>query len=57
MGPSHKTRLGIHTNSSQNNSEEGLIILDIYGDDKQKEGFTKALEELGGIKIKSVEFS
>ncbi len=49
-----KTRLGIHDGVLDNCSEEGLLILELVGEDSKKEELTRKLNVLDDIQAKLV---
>jgi hypothetical protein len=52
-----KTRLGIHDGVLENCSDEGLLILELYGTEEQKEELTRKVAVLTGVSSKLVELS
>ncbi len=50
-----KTRLGIHDGVLDNCSDEGLLILELYGTDEQKEELARKVSVLPGVSSKLVE--
>ena len=52
-----KTRLGIHDGVLENCSDEGLLILELYGTDEQKEELTRKVAVIPGVSSKLVELS
>jgi hypothetical protein len=52
-----KTRLGIHDGVLENCSDEGLLILELYGTDEQKEELTRKVSVLPGVSSKLVELT
>ena len=50
-----KTRLGIHDGVMENCSDEGLLILELYGTDEQKQELARKVSVLPGISSKLVE--
>lgn len=50
-----KTRLGIHDGVLENCSDEGLLILELYGTDEQKQELARKVEVLPGVSSKLVE--
>jgi len=50
-----KTRLGIHDGVMENCSDEGLLILELYGSDEQKEELARKVSVLPGVNSKLVE--
>ena len=52
-----KTRLGIHDGVLENCSDEGLLILELYGTDEQKEELTRKVAVIPGVNSKLVELS
>ncbi len=49
-----KTRLGIHDGIMDNCSDEGLLILELYGTDEQKEELARKIAVLPGVSSKLV---
>ena len=52
-----KTRLGIHDGVMDNCSDEGLLILELYGTDEQKEELARKVAVLPGVTSKLVNLS
>ena len=52
-----KTRLGIHDGVLENCSDEGLLILELYRTDEQKEELTRKVAVIQGVNSKLVELS
>jgi len=52
-----KTRLGIHDGVLENCSDEGLLILELYGSKEQKDELTRKVSVLKGVNSKLVELS
>ena len=52
-----KTRLGIHDGVLENCSDEGLLILELYGTDEQKQELARKVAVLPGVSSKLVELS
>ena len=50
-----KTRLGIHDGVLENCSDQGLLILELYGDQSQKEELARKVAVLPGVSSKLVE--
>ncbi len=50
-----KTRLGIHDGVLDNCSDEGLLILELYGSDDQKRELTRKVALIEGVSSKLVE--
>ena len=50
-----KTRLGIHYGVMEDCSESGLLMLELYGDDGQKQDFAAKVAKLPGLKCQLVE--
>ncbi len=50
-----KTRLGIHDGILDNCSDQGLLILELYGSKEQKEELSRKMELIDGVKSKLVE--
>ncbi|MCI0474053.1 MAG: hypothetical protein L0Y76_10775, partial [Ignavibacteria bacterium] len=49
-----KTRLGIHDGILENCSDEGLVILELYGSKEQKEELARKMELIQGVSSKLV---
>lgn len=52
-----KTRLGIHDGVLENCSDEGLLILELYGSSEQKNELARKVSVLSGVNSKLVELS
>ena len=52
-----KTRLGIHDGVLENCSDEGLLILELYGTEDQKQELARKVAVLPGVVSKLVELS
>jgi len=52
-----KTRLGIHDGVLENCSDEGLLILELYGSDEEKQELTRKVALIPGVSSKLVELS
>ncbi|MBU1095350.1 MAG: hypothetical protein KKB34_02615 [Bacteroidetes bacterium] len=52
-----KTRLGIHDGVLENCSDEGLLILELYGTDDQKQELARKVSVLPGVASKLVELA
>lgn len=50
-----KTRLGIHDGVMENCSDQGLLILELYGTKEQKDELTRKISVLPGVASKLVE--
>lgn len=50
-----KTRLGIHDGILENCSDEGLVILELYGSKEQKEELARKTELIQGVSSKLVD--
>jgi len=50
-----KTRLGIHDGVMENCSDEGLLILELYGSQEQKDELARKIAVLPGVSSKLVE--
>jgi hypothetical protein len=50
-----KTRLGIHDGVLENCSDEGLLILELYGKEEDKEELSRKISVLPGVSSKLVE--
>ena len=57
MGCFIKTRLGLHEGSPQECSNSGMLILEILGNDEDKQDLVSKLETLSDVKVKLVEMS
>jgi hypothetical protein len=52
-----KTRLGIHDGVLDNCTDEGLLILELHGDNDQKDELARKVAVLPGVISKLVELS
>ena len=52
-----KTRLGIHDGVLDNCTDEGLLILELHGTDKQREELARKVAVLKGVSSKLVQLS
>jgi len=52
-----KTRLGIHDGVMDNCSDEGLLILELYGTEEQKKELARKVEVLSGVSSQLVNLS
>jgi len=52
-----KTRLGIHDGIMDNCSDEGLLILELYGTEEQKKELARKVEVLEGVSSQLVNLS
>lgn len=52
-----KTRLGIHDGVLENCSDTGLLILELYGTEEQKNELARKVAVLPGVSSKLVELS
>ena len=52
-----KTRLGIHDGILDNCSDEGLLILELYGTEEQKNELARKVEVLTGVSSQMVNLS
>lgn len=52
-----KTRIGLHETSDFSCSPNGLIIIELMGDNGKLEEFTSALSRIGGIDVKQMVFT
>ena len=50
-----KTRLGIHDGVLENCSDQGLLILELHGEEDQKEELARKVAVLPGVSSKLVE--
>lgn len=55
-GCSIKTRLGLHEVVKDYCSTSGLILLELTGDEKDKENLEKDLKNIEGLQIQKMEF-
>ena len=52
-----KTRLGIHDGVLENCSDEGLLILELYGKDEDKKELARKVALIPGVTSKLVELN
>uniref|UniRef100_A0A7V2ZHI2 Uncharacterized protein n=2 Tax=Ignavibacterium album TaxID=591197 RepID=A0A7V2ZHI2_9BACT len=52
-----KTRLGIHDGVMENCSDEGLLILELYGDRKKMEELARKVSLVKGVASKLIDIS
>ena len=52
-----KTRLGIHDGVLENCSDQGLLVLELYGTDEDKQDLARKIDVLPGVSSKFVELS
>lgn len=52
-----KTRLGIHDGVMENCSDEGLLILELYGDRKKMEELSRKVSLIKGVASKLIDIS
>ncbi len=52
-----KTRLGIHDGVLDNCTDEGLLILELHGDQEQKDELSRKVAVLPGVTSKLVELT
>jgi hypothetical protein len=52
-----KTRLGIHDGVMENCSDEGLLILELYGTEEQKKELARKVELIAGVSSQMVNLS
>ncbi|MFN3871539.1 MAG: hypothetical protein ACK4R9_00910 [Ignavibacterium sp.] len=52
-----KTRLGIHDGVMENCSDEGLLILELYGDRKKMEELARKVSLIKGVASKLIDIS
>jgi hypothetical protein len=52
-----KTRLGIHDGVLDNCSDQGLLILELYGSDEQKQELARKVAVLPGVSSQLAELS
>ncbi len=57
FGCSIKTRIGLHEMSDGTCSPNGLILVELIGDDNNLKGFTSALMKIEGVEVKEMVFS
>ncbi len=55
-GCSIKTRLGLHEVSDGNCSKSGLIILELWGDEKDQVTLEQKLKAIPGVEVQKMEF-
>jgi len=55
-GCSIKTRLGLHEASTENCSNEGLILLELIGDYKDMDNLEEALQKIEGTETQKMSF-
>ena len=56
-GCSIKTRLGLHEASTEFCSPNGLMVLEMIGDDKESNELADKLNALDGVEVKKIVFS
>lgn len=56
-GCSIKTRLGLHDVSDDFCSPNGLLIIELTGDDQNRDSFVNELKEVDGVDVQSMVFS
>lgn len=52
-----KTRLGIHDGVMDNCTENGLIILELFGEEEKKQELARKISVLPGVSSKLVELA
>ena len=52
-----KTRIGLHELSENTCSPNGLLVVELLGENGRLEEFSKALEAVDGVDVKSMVFS
>jgi hypothetical protein len=52
-----KTRLGIHDGVLENCTDEGLVILELYGSEEQKQELSRKVAVIPGVSSKLVELN
>jgi hypothetical protein len=52
-----KTRLGLHELSDSSCSPNGLLIIELLGEDGKAEEFVKALKEVEGVDVQKMIFT
>ncbi len=57
FGCSIKTRIGLHEMSDNTCSPNGLILVELIGDDNNLTNFTSALLKIEGVEVKEMIFS
>ncbi len=57
FGSCIKTRLGLHETGNEELSREGLILLELAGDQKDKDQLQQELEKIEGTQTKEMVFS
>ncbi len=56
-GCSIRTRLGLHETDEKCCSPNGLILLEMYGDENEYKGMLDELRAIDGIEAKTMEFA
>ncbi len=57
FGCSIKTRIGLHEMSNDTCSPNGLILVELIGDDNNLKNFTSSLLKIEGVEVKEMVFS
>ena len=57
FGSSIKTRLGLHEVGDDQLSQEGLILLELTGENEQMDNLERSLEKIGGTQTKKMDFT
>lgn len=57
FGCSIKTRIGLHETSDNTCSPNGLILIELIGDDNNLENFKSSLLKIEGVEVKEMVFS
>lgn len=57
FGCSIKTRIGLHEMSGDTCSPNGLILVELIGDDNNLKNFTSSLQKIEGVEVKEMVFS
>ncbi|HEX3020522.1 MAG TPA: hypothetical protein VHP36_09475 [Chitinispirillaceae bacterium] len=57
FGCNIKTRIGLHEMSEDTCSPNGLILVELIGDDQKLKDFTSALKNIEGVEVKEMIFS
>lgn len=56
-GCSIRTRIGLHETSEQHCSPNGLIVLEMFGDEKEYAGMFDKLRAIEGVEVRVMEFT
>jgi len=56
-GCSIRTRLGLHETDEKACSPNGLILLEMFGDENEYKGMIEKLSAIDGLEVKTMEFT